>query len=200
MLKGPTKSLKRHYAPRAGPACRHWLKQLPGHLKSCKMIEILEKQAAGSHAGDAVLIGTTGPSHREAWIRLCTTQLWWDFVKKSFNLQNCRTLCPHCFRQPAILQSTITLKAHDKAAISSCHLQTQKHSWILLNGSRMTLLALPPVSLPIRFLPTRGALKVAALVPLPAQAWKRSRRSIFSWDLFFWYYPRKRTIECKFPY
>ena len=150
MLKGPTKSEKRHYAPRAGPACRHWLKQLPGHLTSCKMIEILEKQAAGSHAGDAVLIGTTGPSHREAWIRLSITQLWWDFVEKILqpaNLQNFLSLLSPTI---AILQSTITLKAHDKAAISrnqiscaisSCHLQSKKHSWILLNGSKDDLVS-----------------------------------------------------------
>ena len=84
--KGPIKSYKLHYAPRRGPAYRHWLKQLPGHFDIVQNDRNLGE--AGSHASDAVLIGTTGPSHREAWIRLRITELWWDFVlKKSFNLQ-----------------------------------------------------------------------------------------------------------------
>lgn len=194
MLKGPTKSLKRHYAPRAGPACRHWLKQLPGHLKSCKMIEILEKQAAmpaGSHASNAVLIGTTGPSHREAWIRL-DSPLSCDgiFVEKIL--------------QPANLQNSLSLLSPTTGNFTKYH--HFQSSWQGSNfsqsdfmchfkqGSRYDLVSSSasffsnPLSSNSRSSKSScvGTSTCASLKKIPE-------------IVLFGYYPLVRTLECKFP-
>ena len=107
--------------------------------------------------------------------------------KKILQPATCRTLCPRCPRQSQFF--TIL----DHKFISS-----QQGSIVQLKGSIRTSLALPPASLPIHSLPTQGALKVAALVPLPAQASKRSRRSIFricSLETIH----KKRRLESNFP-
>ena len=117
--KGPIKSYKLHYAPRRGPAYRHWLKQLPGHFDIVQNDRNLGE--AGSHASDAVLIGTTGPSHREAWIRLRITELWWDFV-----LKNPST----CNLQNSLSSLSPTIANFYNSGPLVYKLTTRQHSWI----------------------------------------------------------------------